>query len=41
MILAWKKADISRRLYWFPREITTEQRLYESYTDDVSLLRSG
>ena len=36
-----KRAEISRRHNWFPREMTSEQRLQKFHTDDASLSRSG
>ena len=36
-----KTACISQRHHWFPREMTSEQRLQKFHTDDASLPRSG
>ena len=36
-----KTADISRRHYWFPCEMTSEKRAQKFHTDDVTLPRSG
>ena len=36
-----KTADISRRHWWSPREMTSEKRAQKFHTDDVSLPRSG
>ena len=36
-----KTADISRRHHWFPREMTSENRVQKFRVDDVSLPKSG
>ena len=36
-----KKADISQRHHWFPREMTSEKRTQKFHTADASLPRSG
>ena len=36
-----KTANISRRYYWFPREMKSEEGAQEFHSDNVSLSRSG
>ena len=36
-----KTADIWRRYYWFPRQMTSKKRAQKFHTDDASLPRSG
>ena len=36
-----KTADILRRHYWFPSEMTSEKKVQKFHTDDVPLPRSG
>ena len=36
-----KTADVLRRHYWFPREMTSEKKVQKFHADDVPLPRSG
>ena len=36
-----KTAGISRRLHWFPHEMTSKKRVQKFHTDDASVPRSG